>query len=71
MLLHVLAQHVVQRAKNAVNTSVLSMIAKGSDMNVNLTIFIIIFIQFLKNTKTQHFTHSTTQNYRAPGGAEP
>ena len=34
----------VQRAKTAVNTSVLGMIAKGSDMNVNLTIFFIILI---------------------------
>ena len=42
-----LAQHVVQRAKNAVNTSDLGMIAKGSDMNVNLTIFIIIFITII------------------------
>ena len=30
--------------KKAVNTSVLGMIAKGSDMNVNLTIFFIILI---------------------------
>ena len=42
-----LAQHVVQRAKNAANTSVLGMIAKGSGMNVNLTIFTIIFITII------------------------
>ena len=32
------------KEQNAVNTSVLGMIAKGSDMNVNLTIFFIILI---------------------------
>ena len=61
------------------------MIAKGSDMNVNLTIFIIIFTTIIlaivnrvglttisKNFQKPSILHSrTTESYQAPGGAQP